>query len=163
MKSLNRVAIACSATLLLAGCAKKDTPAPDTAAAKTPAVAPAPAAPASLALADVAGTWTMTSVPNSKTDTTPTVLTFTATADTTGWFMTLPSGVKVPVHVVAEGDSVVSTSDSYSSVRRKGAKVHVVTTLHMANGGLTGTTVAHYENAKGDSVLTLHTEAVRKQ
>src|SRR3954471_22196271 len=123
MKPLTRVAIACSTALFLAGCAKSDAPAPDTVAAKAPAaVAPAPAAPAPLALADVAASYDMVAVPDSKTDTVPTKLALTATADTTGWSMTLPSGVKVPLHVVAAGDSLVMTSDTYSSVRRKGAK-----------------------------------------
>ena len=163
MQSLTRVAIACSTTLLLAACAKSDAPKVDTAAASAPAAAPAPPpAPAPLALADVAGKWEMKASPASGADTATTVTTFTTTADTTGWSMTLPGGKVVPLHVVAAGDSVVTTSDVYSSVRRKGQKVHTVSTLRLANGKLEGTTVAHYHVTTADSVLALKSEATRK-
>src|SRR5881296_2369878 len=100
-----RVAIACSTSLLLAGCAKSDQAAKDSAAAAaaTAAPAPAPATPApapALSLADVAGKWQVRSVPESGTDTTSTNYVLTATADTTGWFITFPSGLKVPLHVM---------------------------------------------------------------
>jgi hypothetical protein len=163
MHPLNRVALACSTTLLLAGCAKSDAPKVDTAAAAAPAPAPAaPAAPAPIALADVAGKWEMRAAPASGPDTTATITTFTTTADTTGWTMTLPSGVKVPLHVVAAGDSVVSTSDVYSSVRRKGQKVHTVSTLRLVDGKLVGETVAHYHTTTPDSVLVLKSVGTRK-
>jgi hypothetical protein len=161
MQPLARVALACSTTLLLAGCAKSDAPKVDTAAAVAPAPAPPPA-PAAIALADVAGKWEMRATPASGTDTASTVTTFTTTADTTGWTMTLPSKVVVPLHVVAAGDSIVTTSDVYSSVRRKGQKVHTVTTLRMADGKLKGSTVAHYHVTTPDSVLVLNSEATRK-
>jgi hypothetical protein len=164
MQMLTRVAIACSTSLLLAGCAKSDKAATDTAAAKVapaPAVA-APAAPAPLALADVAGKWKMRSVPVSGPDTSATQLVLTAAADTAGWSLTLPSGAKVPLHVVAAGDSVVTTSDVYDSVRRKGAKVMVVSTLRLKDGALEGTTVAHYQKAAADSVLTMNSTATKQ-
>ncbi|HEV7992358.1 MAG TPA: hypothetical protein VGP25_11080 [Gemmatimonadaceae bacterium] len=164
MRSLKRVAIACSTTLLLSGCAKSDAPKVDTAAAVAPAAAPAPPpAPAPLALADVAGKWVMVSTPDSKTDTVSTKVTLTATADTTGWSLTLPSGVKVPLHVVAAGDSIVSTSDVYASVRRKGQKVHTVSTLRLKNGELVGQTVAHYVVKTPDSVLVLNSVATKQK
>jgi glucose/arabinose dehydrogenase len=168
MQKRTRVALACSTTLLLAGCAKSDKAATDSAAAAaaaaaaTPAPAPPPPAPAALALADVAGKWKMTSRPGSGTDTTATLVTLTATADTTGWMMTMPNGAKVPLHVTASGDSVVTVSDVYSSARRKGVKVHTVSTMRMQNGGLSGTTVAHYVTKGPDSVLVLHSEAVKQ-
>lgn len=163
MQPLMRVVISCSTTLLLAACAKADAPKVDTAAASAPAAAPAPPpAPAPLALADVAGKWEMRATPASGTDTASTITTFTTTADTAGWTMTLPSGVAVPLHVVAAGDSVVTTSDVYSSVRRKGQKVHTVSTLRLADGKLKGTTVAHYHVKTADSVLVLNSEATRK-
>lgn len=158
MQSLARVALACSTTLLLAGCAKSDAPKADTAAA----VAPAPAAPAPLALADVAGTYDMRTVPASGTDTVPTNVVLNATADEKTWSMTLPSGTKVPIAVVVAGDSIVATSDAFPSLRRKNAKVMTVSTLRLVDGKLKGTTVAHYEKAGADSVLVLNAEATKR-
>lgn len=161
MQLLNRVALACSTTLILAGCAKTDAPKVDTAAAVVPAPAPAPAAPAALKLADVAGKWSMKAVPATGKDTSATMTTLTATADTTGWSLTMPTGAKVPLHVMVSGDSVVTTSDEYSSVRRKGMKVFTVSTLRMQNGGLAGMTVAHYKTTGPDSVLMLTSTATK--
>jgi hypothetical protein len=164
MQMLTRVAIACSTTLLLAGCAKTDKAATDTAAANaavTPAPAPAPPAPAALSPADLAGTWKMSNVPESGTDTTSTNIVLNATADSTGWTMTLPSGAKVPLHATVAGDSVVMTSDVYSSARRKGVKTMIVSTLRLQDGKLAGTTVAHYRQTAPDSVLRLRSEATK--
>src|SRR5437764_1461046 len=98
MSNVLRVTIAASAALLFIGCAKKDDGAKDTAAAAaaTPAPAPAPTV-APISLADLAGKWQMRSVPEAGTDTTATTYVLTATADTTGWQITFPSGVKVPM------------------------------------------------------------------
>ena len=163
MQLSTRVALVCSTSVLLASCSKTEKAPVDTAAAMAPAPAPAPApaAPAPIALADVAGKWKMRAVPESGPDTTPTNTVLTATADTTGWSLTMPNGVKVPLHVVAAGDSIVSTSGVYGSVRRKGVKVHTVTTLRMKDGGLTGMTVAHYHVTTPDSVLRLTSVATK--
>ena len=159
MQSLNRVAIALTTTLVLAACSKAEAPKVDTAAAAAPAPAAAapaaPAAPAPVALADVAGTWKLHNVPASGPDTTATDAMLKATADTSGWSITLPNGSKSPLHVVAAGDSIVVTSDLYNSARRKGAKVLTVTTMRLKNGALVGQTVAHYKTDKPDSVLVL--------
>jgi len=161
-----RVAIACSTSLLLAGCAKSDQAAKDSAAAAaaTAAPAPAPATPApapALSLADVAGKWQVRSVPESGTDTTSTNYVLTATADTTGWFITFPSGLKVPVHVTASGDSVIQKTGTFASQRRKGVKVMTEGSLKLQNGKLVGTTIAHYSKAGPDSVLHLRTEGTK--
>ena len=89
MRIMLRVAIACSTSLLLAACAKKEQATTDsaagTAAAPTPAGAPAAApAPAPFSLADAAGKWQVRAVPVSGKDTTATTYVLTATADTTG-------------------------------------------------------------------------------
>jgi len=159
MRTAFRLSLACSATLLLVGCAKTDEAAKDSAAAV--AAAPAPAAPAptpALSLADVAGKWQMRAVPESGTDTSATPYVLTATADTTGWLITFPSGLKVPLHVMASGDSVIATGGPYSSQRRKGVKVTTETSMRLQNGKLVGTTIAHYSKAGPDSVLRLHAE-----
>jgi hypothetical protein len=166
MQIMYRLALACSATVLLAGCAKSDQAAKDSAAgvAAAPAAAapaPAPAPPPALSLADVAGKWQMRSVPESGTDTSATTYVLTATADTTGWLMTFPSGVKVPVHIAVSGDSVMQKTGTFASQRRKGVKVMSEGSLRLQNGKLVGTTIAHYAKAGPDSVLRLHTEGTK--
>lgn len=159
MRTAFRLSLACSATLLLAGCAKTDEAAKDSAAAV--AAAPAPAAPAptpALSLADVAGKWQMRAVPESGTDTSATAYVLTATADTTGWLITFPSGLKVPLRVMVSGDSVIAMGGPFSSQRRKGVKVTTETSMRLLNGKLVGTTFAHYSKAGPDSVLRLHAE-----
>jgi len=160
-----RVAVTCSTALLVAGCAKSDQVAKDSAAgtaapaAATPAPTPAPAP--MLSLADVAGKWQMRSVPESGADTSATTYVMTATADTTGWMITFPSGVKVPVHVMASGDSLVQKTATFASQRRKGVKVSTDGVFRLQNGKLVGTTIAHYAKAGADSVLRLHTEGTK--
>ena len=148
--------------LALAGCTKSDQAAKDTAA---PASAAAPAAaaptPPPLSLADVAGKWQMRAVPESGTDTTATTYVLTATADTTGWMIAFPSGVKVPLHVMASGDSIIATTGTFASQRRKGVKVKTENTMRLQNGKIVGTTTAHYSNAGADSVLHLRTEGTK--
>jgi hypothetical protein len=154
----SRLAV-CSAALLLAGCAKKEAPV-DTTAAMAPAAAPAPAPAPALSLADLAGKWKVTTVGTGK-DSTVTTTTLVATADTSGWSLELPSGKKVALHVTVAGDSLVTKSDVYSSVRRKGVKVWSESSLRLDSGKLVGSTVGHYQNAGADSLLTLRTEGVK--
>jgi hypothetical protein len=167
MQTMYRVAVACSTVLLLSSCAKSDKAATDSAAAAaaaaaaTPAPAPPPAAPAALALADVAGKWQVSAVPTTGTDTSATKYVLTATADTTGWLITFPKGLKVPLAVVSSGDSVVLKSGEFASQRRKGMKVMTQTVIRLENGKLVGASTAHYQKAGPDSVITLRTEGIR--
>ena len=152
----------CCTALVVAACAKKEAPRDTTAAmAPPPAAAPAPAPASAIALADLAGKWKVTTTPTTGKDTAATISTLTATADTAGWSLELPSKEKVPLHVTVSGDSVITKSAVYSSVRRKGKKVWTETAFHLQNGQLTGTTVAHYEKAGPDSLLTLRTEGTK--
>jgi len=158
MSRSSRLAL-CSTVLLLAACAKKEAP-NDTTAAMAPAPAPAPAP--TVSLADVAGKWKVTTKPvNAGTDTAVTTSTLVATADTTGWALELPSGQKVPLQVRVSADTVITKSAVYPSMRRKGKKVWTETAVRLEGGKITGTTVAHYENAGADSVLTLSTEGTK--
>jgi len=161
MRTITRVAIACSTTLFLAGCGKSDQAAIDTAGAvaATPAAEPAPA-PA-LSLSDVAGRWQARSVPEAGTDTTPTTYVLTATADTTGWSLTFPSGLKVPLRVMVSGDSLITRSDTYASPRRKGVKVWTEASWRRQGDKLVGSVIAHYTTSSPDSVLRLRSEATR--
>jgi len=157
-----RAAIAFSAIVILAGCAKSEQAAKDSAsaaaamAAPAPAPAPPPAAPA-LSPSEVSGKWQMQSVPESGKDTTPTKFVLTTTSDSTA-LVTFPSGVKVKEHVTFSGDSVIMKSDVFPSQRRKGVKVQTDVVSRMQGGKMVGMTTAHYMNAGADSVLRLRTE-----
>lgn len=167
MRIISQLAVVGCAGLLVVGCKKGGgaangdstaAPADSTAAAAAPAPAPAPA-PA-LSLADVAGKWQMTATPNTGKDTTPTKYVLTATADTTGWFMTFPSGLKVPLMVTVSGDSLIEHTGTFSSQRRKGVKVMTEGSYRLQDGKLVGTTTAHYSKG-ADSVLVLHDEGTK--
>ena len=162
MRHITRVALLGSTILLVAACAKKEEPAKDTVAAMTPAPAPTP----TLALADLAGKWQFRSVPLTGKDTSATTCvlvtsTITATADTTGWTMTNPDKVTTPLHVSVAGDSVLVTTPTFSSQRRKGVKVKTETAYRLLDGKLVGITTAHYAVAGADSVLQLRAEGTR--
>ena len=164
MRNLLRVGIASSAVLLSGACAKSDQAKTDSAAgaAAAPAAAtPTPAPARTISLGDVAGKWQMRSVPESGKDTSATTYVLTATADTTGWVMAFPSGVKVPVHVMVSGDSVIEKTGTFASQRRKGMKVSTEGAFRLVDGKLVGTTVAHYAKAGADSVLRLRTEGTK--
>ena len=164
MHNVSRLAIACSTIVLIAACAKSDQAAKDSAAAAAaappPAAAPAPA-PAPFSMADAAGKWAVKAVPESGTDTTATTYTLTATADTSGWMINFPSGLKVPLHVMPSGDSLITKTGTFASQRRKGMKVMTETVLRIQGGKLVGTSVAHYTNAGAESVLRLKTEGTK--
>jgi hypothetical protein len=165
MHRIARVSLACSTLLLLAACAKSDQAVKDSAAGAmaTPAAAPeaAPAPPATIALADVAGKWKVTTVPESGPDTATTTAVLIATPDTSGWSLQLKSGQKVPIQVTAAGDSVMTKSAIYPSMRRKGKQVWSEGFLRLQDGKLTGVTVAHYITSGADSVLRLRTEGTK--
>ena len=163
MRITLRVGVACCAAVALVGCAKADQGAKDSAAGASaaPATAAAPPPAPALTLADVAGKWQMRSVPESGTDTSATTYVLTATADTTGWLITFPSGVKTSMHVTLSGDSIIQKTGTFASQRRKGVKVHTEGSFKLQNGKLVGTTIAHYEKTGADSVLHLRTEGTK--
>ena len=158
MHRITRVAVLGSTILLVAACGKSETPATDTTAAMTPAPAPAPAA---MSLADVAGKWQYSNVPMSGTDTSPTNFVLTATADTTGWVMEYPSGLKVPLTVHPLGDSIHTIAGPFASQRRKSTKVRTETMYRMQDGKLVGITTARYDTKGADSVLQLRGTGTR--
>lgn len=142
----------CSASLLF-GCAKTETAATDSAAAPAPA-------PAGLTAGDLTGRWDMRAVPVSG-DTTPTTFVLTAGPDNTGWTLIYPNRPPVPMRVTIDGDSIVSESGPYESVRRKGVQVRTNTVLRLEGGNLVGSTVAHYTTKGADSVLNLRVTGTR--
>jgi hypothetical protein len=150
--------ICCCTALAVLGCARSDEATTDTA---TGAVSAVTTPPAAITLADVAGRWTVRSVPETG-DTTAVVSQLNASADTTGWTMTLPNRPPVPARVVlVSGDSIVTETGPYESVRRKGVQVRTRSVVRLRDGKLVGTTVARYSTTGPDSVLQLRTEATR--
>lgn len=114
----------------------------------------------SATLRRVAGKWNLVARPTSGRDSTPTRVVLNAMADTTGWTMEL-GGKIVPLHVRVDGDSIIATSDQYSSVRRPGVQVRTTNSYRLDGDRLVGTTVAHYLVKGADSVLVLNTTAAR--
>jgi len=161
MQRITHIALAGSTIVFLAGCAKSES-AKDTAAAMAPdTTAAAAAAPAAASLADFAGKWQVRATPESGKDTSATNYVLTATADTSGWALDFPSGVKVPLTVSVAGDSVVMKSASFPSQRRKAVTVVTESVYRLQGGKLVGTTTAHYKNAGADSVLVLRNEGTK--
>lgn len=148
----------CLTVFAVASCSKPQKAADTTAV--TPAGAPAASRPA-ISLAQVAGTWNMTSHPISGSDTMATHYVLKATTDTTGWRLT-PMGQKpVKVHVRVAGDSIMMLTDAYESFRWKGMKTYTTSVHRLEDGKLVGTTTAHYTTKDADSMLVLHTESTR--
>jgi hypothetical protein len=157
---MRRFAFFCCTAVAVAtvGCAKSDETTTDTAAGTASAIA----APAAISVADVAGKWNVRAVPESGPDTTPTLLVLNITPDTTGWTMTFPNRPPVKTRVVAiAGDSIVTETGPYPSVRRKGVQVTTTAVMRLQDGKLVGTSVGHYKTTGADSVLRLRTEATR--
>jgi hypothetical protein len=158
---MQRLALFCCAAML-AACAKSENRGADDGAAMDTATAtPAtPAAPAAISLADVAGTWKVTSMDESGGNVVETEL--VATADTSGWTMTGPKRKPIPVRVLAvAGDSVVTESGPYESFIRKGVQVTTRTVNRLQGDKLVGTMEAHYALKGGDSVAQRKLEGTR--
>ena len=149
-------------SILATGCTSGGERRTDTSAGAvdTSHSATASAADANRVLRSMAGRWQMFARPTSGRDSTPTRVRLNATADTTGWTMVL-GGQTVPLHVRVSGDTVIMTSEPYSSVRRKGVTVRTVGTQILEGGQLVGTTIAHYVVQGADSVRVFRTEAMR--
>jgi hypothetical protein len=144
--------------VLLFGCAKSEPPASQSTSTET--------AGATISLADVAGTWDGT-VMAAGNDTVLTQIEVTATAEPTGWSMTVTNAkdptlksVVPATSVVAEGDSVVVEAGPFPSVLRAGQQVSTHTVYRLQGGQLVGDILATYP-ASGETVA-LHSVATRK-
>ena len=145
--------------LVLAGCTKKD----EAPAVDTTAMAPPPAPPAPVSLASMAGMWSVSVMPESK-DTVLTTYTLDAN-DSTNWHFRFDKGGTEDVGMKVtgvSGDTVMSSTEWFKSSLRKGAKVRTDSKTWMQDGKLMGTTVAHYQSAGADSVVSLRTQGVKK-
>jgi hypothetical protein len=150
-------ALFCCAAVIF-GCGKsEEQPARDTTAA-----APATPEPVSISLADVAGTWRVRTTDEAGGNVVESEM--TATADTSGWTLTLPNRKPVPVRVVGVGgDSIVTEAGPFESVLRKGVQVTTRAVYRLQDGKLVGTTEARYAAPAGgrDSVARRPTEGTR--
>ena len=113
--------------------------------------------PAPINLADLAGKWTVKTMPVGK-DTVLVTYTITATADTNGWTVTFPGRKPIAMKVSASGDSIMSMVGPYESVLRKGATVTTSGSYHLVGGKLVGNMWAHYNSKGADSLLALRSE-----
>ncbi len=145
---MRRVALLVGA-VLLAGCAKPDTP-------PAAEVAAAP----SINLADLAGTWTSVTTA-AGSDSALVTSTIMASADPMAWTITLPGRDPMPFSVTVSGDSLITGMGPYESVLRPGTQVSTAGVLRLVNGQLTGPMVAHYMTAGADSTLNLWTTATK--
>ena len=85
-----------------------------------------------------------------------------ATADASGWTMSLPGRPNIPLTVKADGDSVIVDSGPFESVLRKGVQVTNHGVYRMQGDKLVGKTIAHYSVKTADSVRRIDSEFTRK-
>lgn len=150
------------ALLLVAACAKSDRDATSDSATGNVAVSDAGATAAEpIELSKIAGKWEVRAKPVDGSDTTTTTYVLNATSDTTGWTITFPGRKPEPVHVVVQGDSIVTHVGPFNSVRRKGVNVRTESAFRLDGDRIVGTTVARYSTSGADSVLRLRNEATR--
>ena len=149
----------CGIAVVLIGCGKPaDKPADDTMGEAPAADA---AAPAGISLADVAGTRSMRTMPESG-DSTLVTYEMVVGADGSGWSITFPKRDPIPVRVVAvEGDSIMTEAGPFESVLRKGVQVSTQVVSRLQDGKLVGTTVARYAVSGPDTVRQLRFEGTR--
>jgi len=137
-----RTAALAATLMLLVACAKKE---------EAPAPAAPPPPPPAPTVADFAGTW------NSETTiagaTAPVKTTLVINADGTGT-MNAEGRPPVALTLSMSGDSLIAQSGEYESLVRKGTKVSI-RTANVKNGNtLSGTVLATYKLAKGDTTAT---------
>jgi hypothetical protein len=153
---MRRFACICVVAAVL-GCADRGSP-PATTADSAQMAAPAAAG---INLADLAGTWNFTTMPEDR-DTVLVTYQLVATADQNGWQILLPNRPPVPAQVLAaEGDSIVLHAGPFESVLRPGQQVTTHTVLRMQGDRLVGTLKAMYQVTTADSVAMLRTEGTR--
>jgi len=148
----------CWIALVLVGCSKPaDRPAEDT-MGEAPAAADAAAA---ISLADIAGTWSVRTMPESG-DSVLVSYEMVIGADGSGWTINFPNRDPIPVRVVAvEGDSILSEAGPFESVLRKGVQVSTQQVTRLQDGKLMGRTVARYAVSGPDTVRQLRFEGTR--
>ena len=130
-------------------CSTKDASKTDSAAGTVP---PPPAAPARLTAADVAGTWTGTSMAESK-DSVTNRWTSIRDTDSTSKLVFENSKDTVSYSVVYDADSMVATSKPYASPSNPKTQVIFRSVGRMKDNRLVGTVVTTLAS-KPDSVIS---------
>jgi hypothetical protein len=113
-----------------------------------------------LTAAQIAGTWNIRAVPFSG-DTTPTMSVLTATADDDGWTLTFPNRPPLETRVRFDGDSAITDTGPYESVRRKGVQVSTNTVFRLEGDSLVGSSLARYATKGVDSVVRFRVTGTR--
>ncbi len=151
------------AAVLVTGCAKSDTP-PAADTTTPPAMAaPEPAAPAPISAASMTGKWNV-NVMGEQSDSVLATYVLDATADSSKWTFAFPKGKAIPMKITSvSGDSMVTMAGPFPSQLRKGMTVNTTSVMRVQDGGLVGTTVAHYVTSKSDSVVNLRVRGTKVQ
>lgn len=145
------------ASLLCAALLVACAPADEAAETETEPEAP------TIALADVAGTWSVSAYPETG-DSAIVTYELYATDSMDGWTLTFPDRDPIPVRVLpVEGDSIVSDVGPYASALRDGVMVSTHSVMRLQDGRLVGTFVATYETTEADSVLRGRQEGTRSE
>jgi hypothetical protein len=140
------------AVLFLLGCAQETTEEATDEAADTTAVE-------GISLADLAGTWNMTTTSTDPSDTF--VNEYQVVIDDAGWTLHFPDRDPVPATAVVEGETIVTDAGPFESVRMPGTMVTTHTVFRMEGDRLVGDVTATWQTAAGDSVGQLRTEGTR--
>lgn len=149
----------CWITLLVVGCGNAEDKPSDATVGEAPAMAEAPA---TISLADVAGTWNVSSTVVGDEGTAVTY-DMVATGDRSGWSIKFPDREPIPVRIVAvEGDSIVSEAGPFESALRKGVQVSTRVVSRLQDGKLVGTTTARYQVSGPDTLARLNFEGTRR-
>ena len=140
------------AALLLLGCAEEATEEATEEAADTTAVE-------GVSLADLAGTWNMTTTSTNPADTF--VNRYQIVIDEGSWTMRFPDRDPVSVTAVVDGDNIITDSEPFESVRRPGTMVTTHAVFRLEDDRLVGDVTATWQTAAGDSMGQLRTEGTR--
>ena len=141
------------ATLLVLACAQETT---EEAADE---VADTTAAVETISLSDLAGTWNMRTTSTDPADTLAND--YQIVIDGASWTMIFPERDPVAATAVVDGDSIVTDSEPFESVRQPGTTVTTHGVFHMEGDRLVGDVTATWQTAAGDSVGELRTEGTR--
>lgn len=112
-----------------------------------------------ISLADLAGTWNMSTTSTDPADTL--VNQYQIVVDDDSWTLNFPDRDPVSTTVVIDGDNVITDSEPFESVRHPGRMVTTHTVFHMEGERLVGDVTATWETAAGDSLGQLRTEGTR--
>ena len=140
------------AAVLLLNCAEETTEdaideAPDTTAVE------------GISLADLEGTWNMSTTSTDPADTF--VNQYQIVVDGDGWTLNFPDRDPVAATVVIDGDNIITDSEPFESVRHPGTMVTTHTVFRLEGERLVGDVTATWQTAAGDSAGQLRTEGTR--